>query len=90
MPRITEAEIGDAVVRILKAQQSGSATIGKLKAELPDYVKLSASDRAPSLTRNGEQMWEQQVRNLVSHRNTAGNVIHDGHVIYRAGKLRLP
>jgi hypothetical protein len=35
-------------------------------------------------------MWEQQVRNLVSHRTTDGNIIAEGLADYRRGRLTIP
>lgn len=70
MARTTEAEIGKAVLRILKDQPNGEASIPRLKRALPSYIELTPEDCAPSPTRKNEEVWEQQVRNLVSHRNT--------------------
>lgn len=89
MSRVTEADVGRAVLRILLDEPTGSATIARLKRRLPGYLNLSAQDRAASMTRNGEEVWEQQVRNLVSHRNTAGNIVHDGHAVYSRNRLTL-
>jgi hypothetical protein len=81
MSRITEHEIGLAVLHILAAQPNGRATVRKLKREVPSYVRLSAQDQVDSLTRDHEELWEQQVRNLKSHSETPGNIFHDGYVI---------
>ena len=89
MVRTNEAEIGRAVLRILKDQPSGEATVARLKRELPKYINLTDADRAPSPTRKGEEVWEQQVRNLVSHRNTAGNIVAEGYAIYRLRWLAI-
>lgn len=89
MPRTTEVQIGKAVLQILKAQATGEASIFTLKRELPAYLKLTADDRAPSPTRKGEEVWEQQVRNLVSHRNTPGNIIAEGYATYRPRWLKI-
>lgn len=89
MARTTEAEIGKAVLRILKDQPNGEASIPRLKRELPDYIKLTPEDCAPSPTRKNEEVWEQQVRNLVSHRNTPGNIIAEGYAEYRPRWLKI-
>jgi hypothetical protein len=44
MPRITEAEIADAVEAILKVSLEGRATIAQLSAEIPAHIALSAED----------------------------------------------
>jgi hypothetical protein len=88
MARITEAEIAEIVVTILE-EGSGEATIAELIAEIPNKVQLSAEDLAPSPTRPGEAIWEQQVRNITSHKNSPGNAIHDGKLVAIPGGLGL-
>lgn len=89
MARTTEAQIGKAVLRILNDQATGEASIPRLKRELPKYLNLTPEDRAPSPTRANEEVWEQQVRNLVSHRNTPGNIIAEGYAQYRPRWLKI-
>ena len=89
MPRITEAEIADIVEEILRDRPGGEATIAELVAEIPHRVRLSPEDLAPSLTRHGEALWEQQVRNITSHKASPGNAIHDGKLVSVPGGLRL-
>jgi hypothetical protein len=90
MSRITEAEIADIIVAILEDSPSGEATIAELIAEIPNRVNLSAADRAPSPTRPGEEIWEQQVRNITSHKASPGNAVHDGRLVAISGGFRLP
>jgi hypothetical protein len=59
------------------------------KKELPDYLNLSDEDRAPSETRRNEELWEQQVRNLISHRVAEGNIVAEGLAEYKPGCLRI-
>ena len=70
MSRTTEAEIADAVVAVLSGKPNGEATIAELINEIPNHITLSAQDLAPSPTRNGEAVWEQQVRNITSHKGS--------------------
>lgn len=88
MARITESEIAEIVVAILE-DGSGEATIAELVAQIPNRVTLSAEDLAPSPTRPGEALWEQQVRNITSHKNSPGNAIHDGKLVAIPGGLGL-
>ena len=87
--RVSEHQVGEAVLRILAASATGQMTITALKAELPDNLPLSPSDRAPSPTRRGEEVWEQQVRNLVSHRDTPGNIVYEDYAAYRPRWLSI-
>jgi hypothetical protein len=90
MARITEAEIADIVVEILEDRPIGQASIGELVAEIPHRVALSADDLMPSPTRPNEAIWEQQVRNITSHRNSPGNAIYEGRLVAIPGGLGLP
>ena len=89
MPKISEQAIGEAALEVLATCPGETATIGTLKERIPNHVHLSVDDLKPSQTRNGEAMWEQQVRNLVSHRQTEGNIIAEGLADYRPGRLTL-
>jgi hypothetical protein len=89
MARITEAEIADIVEKILAERPNGEATIAELVDEIPNRVVLSAEDLAPSTTRNGEALWEQQVRNITSHKASPGNAIYEGRLIAIPGGLKL-
>lgn len=89
MSRITEAEIAEVVISIL--EDSGpERSISQLVREIPNRITLSADDLADSPTRPGEAIWEQQVRNITSHKNSPGNAIHDGKLVAVSGGLRLP
>ena len=89
MPRVTEAEIGEAVLAICANAATGECSIADLKDEIPNYIDLSAEDRVQSTTRPNEEMWEQQVRNLISHRTTTGNIICDGYADYTGNAIRI-
>ncbi|MGH9725702.1 MAG: hypothetical protein ACRD41_11605 [Candidatus Acidiferrales bacterium] len=89
MSRITESEIAEIVEAILADRPNGEATIAQLVDEIPNRVTLSAEDLAPSQTRRGEAMWEQQVRNITSHKASPGNAIYDGKLIAIPGGLKL-
>jgi len=90
MSRITEAEIAEVVVDYLRERASGRATIKELIREIPNRVRLSAEDMAPSLTRPNEAIWEQQVRNITSHKASPGNAIFEGNLVAIPNGLALP
>ena len=89
MVKITEHSIGEAALKVLAECIGGTATIQELKDRIPNVVNLSEEDIKPSKTRTGEAMWEQQVRNLVSHRNTEGNIVAEGLAEYQPGRLTI-
>lgn len=81
MARITEDQVAQVVLRILADRPSGRASVKILKAEVPKHLTLSAEDRVGSETRTNEEIWEQQVRNLKSHKKTVGNVFQRGLIV---------
>jgi hypothetical protein len=89
--RVSEEEVGEATLWVLAHMPGGEATQAQLRHELSGVLQLSVADRAPSKTRRGEELWEQQVRNLVSHKAVAGNIIAEGYAIYdeKTHKLRI-
>ena len=78
MAKTSERKLGLAVMRILAASPDREATVRTLIKQAPDYIKLTAEDKEPSLTRPGEQMWEQRVRNLKSHYKVRGTLSAKG------------
>lgn len=86
--RKREAEIAQAVSTYLH-DVGGIATIAQIRRALPHYLELNDNDRCPSLTRSGEEVWEQQVRNIVCHRDCDGNPIKLGELIYSPRRLAL-
>jgi hypothetical protein len=89
MSRITEAEIAEIVENILSEHPDGEATIAQLIQEIPNHVQLSAEDLASSPTRQNEAVWEQQVRNITSHKASPGNAIYEGRLTAVRGGLKL-
>lgn len=77
--RATESKISMGVLRVAASEPNGVATFHKLRKEIPNIVTLTDEDRAASLTRNGEELWEQIMRNIKSHSETEGNIICEGY-----------
>ena len=88
--RTTEKQIAEAVLSILSMSPNGEATILNLKQRMPHFVDLTEQDRQMSKTRPGEELWEQLLRNIISHYRSRGNIIAEGLVTQaNRGKLRL-
>jgi hypothetical protein len=90
MARTTETEIADAVTAILRDRPSGRATIADIIAEIPERLTLSPEDLAQSPTRPNEKVWQQQVRNITSHKDSPGNAIYEGKLVAIPAGLALP
>jgi len=89
MAKITEAEIADLIVDYLRGKPGGRGVIAEFIAEIRRQVTLSAEDRRPSKTRRGEEIWEQRVRNIRSHKDSASNAIYQGRLIAIPGGYAL-
>ncbi len=89
MARSTETDIAIAVLRYLATLPRGEDSIAQIRKEIAKSAPLTGEDREPSDTRHGEEMWEQQVRNIVSHRDSEGNFIAEGRLSWRPQHLAI-
>lgn len=76
-----EHDIAVGVEAIARAN-GGRCTYKRAYREIPTVVRLSAANLAPSVTRPGEPMWHQLVRNIKSHANVPGNAIYNGRLFH--------
>jgi hypothetical protein len=74
----SEEKIGLAVMQIAAQQINKTATFVRSRIEIPNLVKLNASELAISGPRHPEPMWHQIVRNIKSHHGLYGNFIDRG------------
>lgn len=80
MTKKTEEDISIATAKFLKTQPNYSATYAEIINSIPGkYIQLDAEDTEESSTRTGEEMWEQIVRNITSHRESSNNYINLGY-----------
>ena len=79
-----ERDIAIGVMQIAAAH-GGLCTFKRAYQEIPHYVHLSPDNLAPSVTRPGEAMWQQLVRNIKSHDKSPGNYIADGYLEHVPG-----
>ena len=88
--RTTEYDMSVAVLRYLRHQPYGEASQQELRAAIPHYIELTDGDMEDSLTRPGEQLWEQIIRNIQSHKASPNNFINLGYLEHvRGGGLRI-
>jgi len=87
--RTTEAELSWVVLGVLYERTSGTMSIRGLIREIPNRIQLTPEDGERSETRPNEEVWEQRVRNITSHHNTAGNYIAEGFLEHVSGGLGI-
>lgn len=87
--RVGEADIGPAVVAIVDGEPGRKITTTKLISELRKLIPLSSEDEEQLDGRNDDR-FSQIVRNIKSHKNTSGNLIHDGQLVEIKGGFRRP
>lgn len=77
--RLREPEARILALRIAASRPNREAETAYIKERVPDYVVLTAEDIKPSKTRNGEQMWQQIVGNVVSHKAVSTSIFTKGY-----------
>ncbi|MGX5805146.1 hypothetical protein ACWGS9_28430 [Bradyrhizobium sp. Arg314] len=87
--RVGEADIGPDVIAIIDAEPGRQITTTKLIAELRKRIPLGAEDEE-QLDGRADDCFSQIVRNIKSHRNQPGNLIHEGDLIAIPGGFRRP
>lgn len=87
--RTTEAEFALAICNYLSKSSKGWAGLSDIYRHLTYMFPLTPADKEPSGSRDNEAMWEQQVRNIISHRDSEGNFIHDGYLLYERATLEI-
>ena len=80
--RVSETDIAFGVLVIASFQPNRIATFQRLKREIPVHVRLLPGDTGPSIMRPTEEMWVQKIRNIILHRDVAGNFIHEGYLVH--------
>ncbi|MEI6643024.1 MAG: hypothetical protein WCL10_13375 [Novosphingobium sp.] len=84
--RSSEHDIAFAAMKYLATTPTRSATTAEVKQHVPNFITLTVDDREASETRPNEEVWQQVVGNIVSHRNDSpDNFINRGLISYDAG-----
>ena len=88
--RISEAELMIPTLQFLYRQSNGFATTTELINHLTHVLNPGGLDVEILQGRN-DTKFSQKVRNMVSHRDTRGNIVCDGYAVYcQAGRgLRI-
>lgn len=87
--RTTEEELASGVLFYLAGVPKGEASFAEIIEHLSEQFPLTEEDRARSQTRPAEEIWEQRVRNITSHKNSEGNYIYEGYLREVPGGLSI-
>lgn len=77
--RLREPEARILVLKIADQQPNQSASTKFLKKEVSKYIELSAKDRERSKSRVGEELWQQIVGNVISHKEVRDGLFVQGY-----------
>lgn len=81
--RSGEHDIAFAAMKYLDTLPHKSASTTDVKQHIPNFIDLTPADREDSETRPGEELWQQVVGNIVSHRkDSPENFINRGLIDY--------
>jgi len=81
--RSSEHDIAFAAMKYLDTLPGKTAATSDVKQRIPNFINLSPDDREVSGTRPNEELWQQVVGNIVSHRNDSPeNFINRGLIDY--------
>lgn len=88
--RSSEHDIAYAAMKYLATIPSKSANTSEIKQQVPHFITLTAEDQEASETRPNEELWQQVVGNIVSHRDgSPDNFINRGLIAYNDGVWSL-
>jgi hypothetical protein len=87
--RLHESEARILVLKIAAQQPGRAASTQFLKKEVPKYIQLSPQDRAQSKSRPREQVWQQIVGNVISHKKVRAGPIAMGFAIDMQGGIKV-
>lgn len=85
---ITESQLYIPLLQMLSGASGGFMLTSRIIEELERLFQPAGVD-AEILKNRSDTHFSQKVRNIISHKTTPGNPIHDGLVIYHSHKHGL-
>lgn len=79
--RLREAEARILFLKIAARRLRRFATVEDIKREIPHIYPLSEQDLKQSTTRRRESLWEQVIRNVISHGYSAQGLFERGYAV---------
>lgn len=87
--RLHESEARVLVLKIAAQQPRRAASTQFLKREVPKYIELSRLDRVRSKSRPREELWQQIVGNVISHKDVRSGPFALGYAVKTADGLSV-
>lgn len=79
--RLREAEARILALRVAAGYPNLTASTRQIKAAVPDYIEFTPEDLKPSNTRGHENMWQQIMGNVVSHKASSTSIFIKGYAV---------
>lgn len=76
---LREPEARILALKIAARAPGRTASTESIKEQVPRYYPLSETDRRPSLSRRGEERWQQIVGKVISHQKTLSGLFGMGY-----------
>lgn len=86
--RVSEVDLTDSALSVIRDQPKGEITTTKLIAELRKVMKLGPEDEEILEGRHDDH-FSQIVRNIKSHKATPGNLIAEGYLVSIRSGFRI-
>jgi len=87
--RLREKEARILVLKVAAQSKNRSATMEEIRREIPKLFPLTERDRVASPSRRNEQLWQQIVRNVVSHQNSAKSLFKLGFAVKHESGVKI-
>ena len=79
--RLREPEARILALKIASINSRRTASTEQIKKQVVDYFPLTKIDLEPSTTRPREEMWQQIIGNVISHRDTPNGPFVKGYAV---------
>lgn len=87
--RLSEKEAKILVLKIAARSKDHSATMSDIQKQIPTLYPLTSADKRPSPSRKNEQVWQQIVRNVISHNKNSQSLFMLGWAIRHQSGIKI-
>lgn len=87
--RLREPEARLIALKIAASYPGRRASMEQIKGKFTSYYELTTIDERLSVTRRGEKIWQQIVRNIVSHADSSSSIFSRGWATIDSGFITV-